>query len=268
MDVTRSFVSIFMRVLGWDYVVPLVLVLGVGVGVVALNEMLKDQRLRHDGVVLEAVVTGKEKRSSTISFISSEATPFAITYSFAVPDGREFTGVTSVSEKRFDVLKVGSPVRVVYWRKDPNLNWLDGTPALGASEFGFLAVMALIMGTLTARRVVFTLRAIAARDFGEALVTRVARHHRRITDDNDQLTLNFASLFKRRDEWLDWTGPDGLRGSTLNLSLDELLDHPVGSDLTVYRHPKRSDFVISAAEVGLPTRRSCGATSDSEGTRQ
>jgi hypothetical protein len=113
----------------------------------------------------------------------------------------------------------------------------------------------LVSGWLVAGRALFAWRAVTAREQGEVLAAKVSDHHQELSDQGWWVKLNGIKVAGSKARWLDWIGPDGLSGSTLHLSLDELLDHPVGSNLTVYRHPRRADFVISAAEVGFRQSR-------------
>jgi hypothetical protein len=262
MDAPYSFVSIFDRVRGWPAAVSLAVMLGM-CGL-ALVEARDDLRLQRDGVVVEAEVIGKGTHMSRLTHHHTKrTTKYDISYVFAVPDGREFSGKGSVSREAYDTLAVGSTVKVVYWREDPKLNRLAGESSAAAFFAVAAGIGALVSGWLVAARVLFVWRAITAREQGEVLAAKVSDHRERLSDRGWFVKVNGRKVAGTKDYWLDWIGPDGLGGSTLHLSVNELLDHPVGSDLTIYRHPTRKCFVISAAEVGRPSARS--ATADLPG---
>ena len=249
MDATSSWSSVFGRVQGWAALWSLLVALII-LGIASI-QMRDDLRLRREGVTVEAEIIGKGKHASRMPNHHIRSTKYDISYAFVLPDGREVTGSAPVSRKDYERLQIGSVVKVVYWPTSPRLNRLEGRSNGGTAFATAAAFGVIVSGWISCARALFAARAIVARNRGEAIIARVVAHHEKPSDPGWWVRINSVVIAGMKERWLDWSAPGVPTRSTLSLTPNELLEHPVGSELTVYRHPKHRGFLISAAEVGI-----------------
>jgi hypothetical protein len=149
--------------------------------------LLKEHRYRNEGVVIQAEVVDKFRRSG-----GNSGTRYAVQYQFTTPQGQILDGDGNVRFSVWDSLKEGDRVAVEFLRSDPESNRLQGDtnwlPALVFSSIG--VVFAPIGGFLVGRSVFKVRRSMRLMREGvrvEATVVSVAASNVTINDERQWL---------------------------------------------------------------------------------
>jgi len=111
---------------GLRLVIP-VLLAGLALVVYPSIVLWREMRFRDAGVVTDGSVVWKG--ATTTMRLGGFARHYArgyVAYRFATPDGRQLTDTDKVSLARWETLREGSPIRVVFLPTDPETNEVDG----------------------------------------------------------------------------------------------------------------------------------------------